>query len=60
MKRGMGLEGVKEAYRRANRRRERPVGEKTGGGAPPPELRDGWRWKTTGWTDLQFVETLGA
>ena len=41
--RGLGPGGAREAYRRANRWRERPVGRETGGGAAPPGLREGWR-----------------
>ena len=47
---GVGAGGVKGAYQRINQRLEWPVGEETGGGAAPPELRQGWRlemeWRT--------------
>ena len=42
-RRGMGPGGVKGAYRHANRRRGRPVGEKTHGGAEPPGFQRNWR-----------------
>ena len=46
-------------WRRANRRRGQPVGEKTGGGGGL-RLRQVWRLKMTGWTGLQITKSSGA